>query len=374
MPKVFLKSRYFKNSKGQKHLMNHLAYLHRQSPLFSGTKEVDLNTAYATMRKYANTVCWRHIYSLTEEDANRLEIDRDYMKVLMESQKNEIAKALHISPENLILYASYHNVAHHPHLHFITRSKTRSEGYIVCPKGITLGEAFRPSREAMKSTLTNEIFREYLHDIKVKKSDSRKELNEQFKKVLEIGKSTHCISEEITLKMQQLQNSLETISGKKVYGYLPSDIKVQVDDILETIIRTDSSIKQLYQRYYNAQKELINGMYVQKPEKLQEKMDKWQQEFFHPQKSYDTQRHNIIIRHAIQRTQQYKKEMYQHKTRQAAARSMLYHIGQSLQEDTRRLSGVQYYSPLSKPKHMVKKIQKEIIVDQVKSIEVGGKL
>ena len=374
MPKIILHSQFFES---QKHVLNYIRYLAKQGDLFSGLQEIPLSDALKMMQKYYNTVCWRHVYSLKEEDVKRLEIDRDYMKALIESQKNEIAKALHISPENLILYASYHNVAHHPHLHFVMRSKTTSEGFVVKKKGEKLEDAFKFSREKIKSSLANQIFREDLLHIKVKKADTKQSLNEQTKLFL----NTHFISKEIFEHLFQLEQDLSVIQGKKFYGYLPANIKQQVDEILKLIVETDSDINTLFKQYRTTQRNLIDT-YADNEETIAEKLSAWESSFFHPKKGQDTSRHNIIVRYALnfssrenyKEIQRYKKEMYRHKTRQAAARSMLYHIGQSLQEDTRRLSGVQYYSPLSKPKHMAKKIQKEIIVDQVKSIEVGGKL
>ena len=428
MPKIILKSKFFKS---KQHIYNYIQYIARQGMLFSGLQDIDVNEALQTMRKYSNTVCWRHIYSLREEDVHRLEIDRDYMKALIESQKNEIGKALHISPKNLILYASYHNVAHHPHLHFIVRSKTRSEGFIVRSKDQDLDEAFKPTRERIKSSLTNEIFREDLHQLKVEKSNTRNELNKQLKQRLEIGKTTHYVSKEVSQKMQQLSQELRNVSGKKVYGYLPPHLKQQVDDILQTIVETDPTIKKLFLQYRSNQQNIIDDSYAENKETVAKKMKDWETSFFHPAKGEDTQRHNIIIRTANEQfnSERYKKKQnhfkfkekhqnishvditqsyenswqstkeqqqkrefsskkrqnyqscseqykekndYHHKSQNAAIRSMLYYIGQSLHEDNRRLTNSSYYTPHKKAKHQVKKIQKEIQVDQINHIEVGG--
>ncbi len=372
MPKIFLKSNFFKS---QKHIENYIEYIAKQGMLFSGLNDVDVNEALFTMRKYQHTICWRHIYSFREEDIHRLEIDRDYMKALIESQKNEIAKALKISPENFILYASYHNVAHHPHLHFVVRSKTSNEGFIVRKKGEDLDEAFKPTREKIKSSLANEIFREDLYHLKVEKSNTRNELNQQLKNLLEIGKNTHYISKELSDKIQKLSEDLSRTSGKKVYGYLPPHLKEQVDDILKLIIETDPAIQKLFSQYRSNQRNLIDDTYAENKDTIAKKMQDWENSFFHPAKGDDTQRQNIIIKTALQQLQneQYKeKNHYHHKSQEAALRSMLYHIGQSLHEDNRRLSNAPYYSSPKPKKIMTKKIQKEVQVDQINHIEVNS--
>lgn len=371
MPKAFLKSRYFKS---QKHICNYLRYLDEQSPLFSDRGEELLSEALTAMDQCPDTICWRHVYSMKEEDAARLEIDRDYMKALIQKQKTEIAKALNISPENLILYASFHNVAHHPHIHFITRSKSPSEGYVVCREGQTLGQAFKPCREKIKSCLTNDIFKEDLFHLKVEKSKTRNSLNQQMKQLLEIGQNTHSIDSEIEEKLDTLFYALKGVQGKKVYGYLPPDVKEIVDDILQTIIDKDESVNQLFLQYRKCQQDLIDDTYAENKKTVKEKMAAWESEFFHPSKDGDTQRHNIIVRFVAQRlaNERYKRKLeYQHKTQQAAIRSMLYHIGQTMQEDTRRLSSCNMYHS-KKTKIAPKKIRKEVDVDRLDSIEVGG--
>lgn len=437
MPKIVLYSQFFKC---EKHIVNYIRYLARQGELFSGLQDVDLNDALRMVQKYSGTTCWRHIYSLTSEDVNRLQLDRNYMKALMESQKNEIAKALHISPENLILYASYHETAHHPHLHFVMRSKIRREGFVVAKKGQSLDKAFEPSREKIKSSLTNQIFREDLLEIKVQKANTQKALNEQTRIFLELGKNTHFISAQLNERLNQLAQDLSKIQGKKVYGYLPPELKQQVDDILQLITENDPNINTLFLQYQNSQRELI-FTYAEKPETVAKKINDWKAAFYHPQKGEDTSRHNLIIRYALtlKNPQRYtkkksvfsnkkdkldqkkqsannqknkkeftshafdkkyqseqvnnntnsppntpsdqasfdeqskEKKLYHHKSNQAAIRSMLYQIGYSLHQDKRRLSAARPY-PKPKPKHRIKKIQKEVQIDQQNHIEAEGML
>lgn len=364
MPKVFLKSKFLKT---QKHAVNYLCYLNRQSPLFSGAKEVALKDALAEIQK-SGAICWSHILSLKQEDVQRLEIDRQYMKALLESQKDRMAKAYHISPQNLILYASYHNVGHHPHLHFIMQSKSKSEGYIVRREGQSMSEAGAPSRNALKSILANAIFREDLHDLKVRKSDLREEFQRQMKYLVEIGKANHRVPPDAVEKMTALKQVLQQTQGKKVYGFSPESTKRQTDDLLKILIEQDAVLNGLYQEYRSLHEAMLKQLYIKNPNTLAQKMEEWEKDFFHPKKGMDTGRHNIIIRAAVE---QYKKE-YHYKTQESAMRSMMYHIGYSLRDDARRLYSCGGYAP-QQSKIRAKKIQKQTQVDNIEQIQVGGR-
>lgn len=399
MPKVFLKSKFLKT---QKHAVNYLCYLNRQSPLFSGAKEVALKDALAEIQK-SGAICWSHILSLKQEDVQRLEIDRQYMKALLESQKDRMAKAYHISPQNLILYASYHNVGHHPHLHFIMQSKSKSEGYIVRREGQSMSEAGAPSRNALKSILANAIFREDLHDLKVRKSDLREEFQRQMKYLVEIGKANHRVPPDAVEKMTALKQVLQQTQGKKVYGFSPESTKRQTDDLLKILIAQDAVLNGLYQEYRSLHEAMLKQLYIKNPNTLAQKMAEWEENFFHPQKGMDTGRHNIIIRSAANlgerytkksdstvkqeqqfpqeqngqhnatngAVEQYKKE-YHYKTQESAMKSMMYHIGYSLRDDAKRLYASGGYAP-QQSKIRAKKIQKQTQVDNIEQIQVGGR-
>ena len=56
MPRAFFKSQFFKS---QNHVLNHLAYLHAQSPLFSGTSNIPLETAQQMVSTF-DKPCFQH--------------------------------------------------------------------------------------------------------------------------------------------------------------------------------------------------------------------------------------------------------------------------------------------------------------------------
>lgn len=193
MLRVFYKSAFFKSLA---HCQRHLEYLDKQGPLFDGKHEVSLHQAREAAEQFADAPKWWFVYSLDRDDQQRLQVDRGYFQDLMEAQKALWAKAYNIPPDRLHICASFHDVAHHPHIHVVLHGETASDGFIVQRKGQTLGEAFCRCRETVKSAITNEIYREDTQHLKVEKNEQRKNMNQELGKILlEIGRSSHPVSD-----------------------------------------------------------------------------------------------------------------------------------------------------------------------------------
>ncbi|WP_337575277.1 hypothetical protein [Fournierella sp.] len=356
MPRAFFKSQFFKS---QNHVLNHLAYLHAQSPLFSGTSNIPLETAQQMVSTFDKPCKWWFVFSLNRTDADRLQIDRGYFQQLLESQKGIWAKAYNIPPERLHIYASYHDLDHHPHVHVVLHGERPSDGFIHCPVGTELGEAFKHCRQTVKSAIANEIFRTDSENLKKDRSQQRQELNKELEKLLlEIGRSTHPVHPDIQVAIRQLSTQLATLPGKHVYGYLPADLKLQVDNLLEEVIKKDAQLAGMFETYKTTHRAMIDYLYVDSPITLDQKMADWENKFFHPLKGDDTRRHNIILQAAesyfipearASAGEQNKERSplsppcstsssepttpYHHKSSQAAIRSMLYSIARSLHQD-----------------------------------------
>lgn len=295
MPKAILESKYFASAR---HALNHLEYLDRQSTLFSGTADVPVQEALAAAQK-SKSIKWRLVYSLKQEDVDRLEIDRDYMQQLVQNQKETWARAYNIPPEHLNVFASYHPVNHHPHLHIVMFGQTASDGYVLKQSGQTLGAAFKRSRETVKSAITNEIFAGDMESVYRQKSEMRAQANQQLERLLqELGSSKHPVPSAWAKELKALGQQVQQLPGKHVYGYLPPEIKQQVDAFLARAYKSDPVLKQIVDRYQQAQKEIITELYAKKPDVLAEKMAAFEQAFLHPQKGQDTQRHNLVIQAA----------------------------------------------------------------------------
>lgn len=296
MPRAFYKSHYFTN---HGHVLNHLEYLEEQGALFTGIKEIGLGEAQAQASEFMQARKWWFVFSLNREDQQRLQVDRSYLQQLVETQKATWAKAYNIPIERLHIYASFHDTAHHPHIHVVIHGETAADGYILRKPGQKLGNAFKNCRETVKGTIANEIFREDTLHLKTEKSEQRKELNERLEKLLlQIGRSSHPVHPELQNGLLQLADSLAALSGKHQYGYLPRELKTTVDELLQRSIDLDPQLAQIHQMFRASQKELISYLYVDSPITLAQKMAEWEKEFYHPPKGKDTRRHNLIIQAA----------------------------------------------------------------------------
>ena len=271
MLRVFYKSAFFKSLA---HCQRHLEYLDKQGPLFDGKHEVSLHQAREAAEQFADAPKWWFVYSLDRDDQQRLQVDRGYFQDLMEAQKALWAKAYNIPPDRLHVSASFHDVAHHPHIHVVLHGETASDGFIVQRKGQTLGEAFCRCRETVKSAITNEIYREDTQHLKVEKNEQRKNMNQELGKILlEIGRSSHPVSDKMQIALSALAAELATIPGKHQYGYLPSETKLRVDDLLREIVAQDRQINRLFTIYEQTQAKLVQYEYVGKKETLAKKMN-----------------------------------------------------------------------------------------------------
>ena len=196
--------------------------------LFSDEDGVDLAKAIDELDHYTGNV-WTHIISLKREDAARLGYDnaRAWMN-LLRANRNDIAAAMNIPPNHFRWYAAYHDEGDHPHVHMMAWSTVPEEAYLT-KEGI----------RQIKSKLMNQNFRQEMLHTYEQKSQSRDELVRETRRAIqkltrEMARSI-CSHPEIEQKMEQLAGQLETVKGKKSYGYLPKPVKKTVDEIVDKL-------------------------------------------------------------------------------------------------------------------------------------------
>ena len=108
----------------------------------------------------------------------------------------------------------------------------------------------------IKSELTNQIFRQEMLHIYEQKSVSRDELVRQTRKSLrELTRqmrSSICDQPDTERLMQELSSQLESVHGKKSYGYLPKQAKKIVDEIVDQMGRLPV-VSECYDQWWQLQ-------------------------------------------------------------------------------------------------------------------------
>ena len=199
-----------------------------------------------------------HVYtcilSLRREDATRLGFDtgnrwRDFLR----SQTQTLAENLKIPLEHLRWYAAYHNEGHHPHVHLIAYSSIPGEGYLS-ERGV----------ENMRSAFARDIFSQELISTYEQQTAVRDQLRQQGgERVAEIVEQINAgeyRNERVEDLLRKLSIRLAHTSGKKQYGYLKSDLKAMVDQIVMELAK-DERIQTLYDLWYE-QREAVLSTYT----------------------------------------------------------------------------------------------------------------
>ena len=196
--------------------------------LFGDEDGVDLDKAMSELEHYTGNV-WTHIISLHREDAERLGYDNaQAWRSLLRSHRNDIAAAMKIQPQDFRWYAAFHDEGKHPHVHMMAWSTVPEEAYLT-KEGI----------RQIKSRLMNQIFKQEMLHTYEQKSQSRDALVREARRAIrcltrEMAQSI-CSAPEIEQKMEQLATQLETVKGKKSYGYLPKSVKKTVDEVVDKL-------------------------------------------------------------------------------------------------------------------------------------------
>ena len=224
--------------------------------LFGDEDGVDLAKAMEELDQYTGNV-WTHILSLKREDAARLGYDnaRAWMN-LLRANRNDIAAAMNIPPNHFRWYAAFHDEGEHPHVHMMAWSTEPSEAYLT-----------REGIRKIKSNLTNQIFRQEMLHTYEQKSQSRDELVRETRRTIhrltrEMAQSI-CSVPEIEQKMEQLAGQLETVKGKKSFGYLPKSVKKTVDEVVDKLAEIPA-VRTCYDQWCRLQGE-VESYYHDKP-------------------------------------------------------------------------------------------------------------
>ena len=225
--------------------MGYMAERPRSHGLFGDEDNIDLEAVTKELDDYPGNI-WTHIISLKREDAERLCYDHAAQwRNLLRTHRNEIAEAMHIPPSDFRWVAAFHDEGDHPHVHMVAWSAKPGQAYLS-QDGI----------RQIKSKLTNDIFKQEMLYTYEQKSSSRDELvreaRAEMKTLIREMRQSLGNHPEVESLMMILSSQLETVTGKKKYGYLPKDVKKTVDEIVNQMERFQV-VDDCYQTWWNLQ-------------------------------------------------------------------------------------------------------------------------
>ncbi|WP_419084635.1 MobP3 family relaxase [Ruminococcus sp.] len=203
---------------------------------------------------------WSHVISLRREDAIRLGYDNsEAWRQLVMRHISDIAKNQKISLCNLKWYAAFHDTTHHPHIHLLVYSENTKEGFLT-NEGIN----------KIRSAFANDIFKDDLQSIYQEQTLSRNELKAvsktEFKSIVRKVQQGGFENPQLENLIRKLYSQLQNVKGKKVYGYLPPDVKETVNSIFSELAK-DNNIRQLYEKWCSLES-LKYKSYTQKEKEL----------------------------------------------------------------------------------------------------------
>lgn len=205
-------------------------------------------------------IVWTTIISLRREDAEKLGYDNLHAwKTLLRAKSQDLANAMGIPITDMKWYAAFHNESGHPHVHLVSYS-TGKKPYMT-----------RQGLEKLKAAYAHEIFKNDLYEIYEKQTEYRDELRAESKeKIAEIIRGINgkkCKNETLELMLKTLAEKLQKHKGKKVYGYLPKDVKNLVNGVIDELMR-DSDLQKLYELWYEQRENVLKTYRDKMPERL----------------------------------------------------------------------------------------------------------
>lgn len=193
---------------------------------------------------------WTAILSLRREDAERLGYNTgERWRDMLRTQTEALSTNLHIPMQNLKWFAAFHNESYHPHVHIIAYSAKQGEGYLS-----------KDGVNNLRSSFAKDIFAQDLISVYEKQTGHRDELKANSREMLAeiVSQINHGIYNNPKLEstLTELADRLSKTSGKKMYGYLKSDIKDLIDEIVDELT-ADERIAALYDLWYEQRETVI---------------------------------------------------------------------------------------------------------------------
>ena len=224
--------------------------------LFSQTDDpIDLDVAAEEVSNHEGYI-WTNIVSLHREDAERLGYNNaEAWKSLVRINVTTIAEAHKIPVSDLQWYAAFHDTGHHPHIHLMVYSKGQ-EGYLS-----------KQSIDSLRSCFGNDIFQQeqyHLFQLQTGLREDIKEKSEQkIRDLISRADAESAPNEQLQFLFVKLRKQLDQHKGKKVYGYLPKEIKTTINEIVSHLA-TEPAIEKLYKEWNKVNREKLSLYYENK--------------------------------------------------------------------------------------------------------------
>ena len=229
---------------------DYIAQRPRSSGLFS-SEGADLTLAHVSqaLNEHPGNI-WTCIISLRREDAERLGFNRAARwRDMMRSQVPELSKVLKIPMEHLRWYGAFHNEGHHPHIHLIAYSTDPKEGHLS-KQGV----------EQLRSALAKDIFAQDLISVYERQTQRRNDLRQagraRVAEIVDEINPAEYSDPELERQLRALSDRLSSIGGKKIYGYLKSDVKDMVNAIVD-LLGQQPQLQELYELWYQEREAVL---------------------------------------------------------------------------------------------------------------------
>lgn len=206
---------------------------------------IDLSAEAENIRNHNGNV-FTVIVSLKREDAERLDYNNaTRWRDLVRSKISIIAREYNIPMDSLIWFGAFHNESHHPHIHLMLYSKSQNDlGYIE-KKGI----------DRLRHVFGTAIFKDELKALYDEQTKIRNILNadaaDEFEALAEKIRAGPIGNGDFVPKFIALAKHLQNLKGKKVYGYLPRNVKNEVCELVDMLERNED-ISRMYEMWYQA--------------------------------------------------------------------------------------------------------------------------
>ncbi len=251
----------------------------------SGGKVENLSEAVREVAEHTGSV-WTPVVAIRREDAERLGYnDAESWRALVNASLCDIAKGYKIHPDHLRWYAAFHEKEKSVHIHMVVFSSDPKEGYLT-----------RQGIQQVKSAFGRRIFQQDLMHIYEQKTAYRNQLQqnaaEAMQELIRQMRDGTLENPQLEDQIEALARRLRTVRGKKVYGYLPPEVKLMVDGIVD-VLAADEHVAKAYD-LWNEMRESICRTYS---EHLPERLPLSKQKEFKPVR-------NMVIREALLLVQQ----------------------------------------------------------------------